>query len=191
MCEPGEVIRAVRRVTGTKALNNASPDEMRLTGGADVVLDCVGSAESIATALAVVRPRGRIVLVGMPGELRVDLTPLWQREVCLVGAYAYGTEVVPGSPGTSRTFELAAELVGAADLGRMVSATYPLDRYTEALSHAANAGRRGAVKVAFDLRTEKNFAGSTEKNFAGSIEKNFAGSTRNVADGNEKERNRP
>jgi hypothetical protein len=36
-----------------------------------------------------------------------------------------------------------------------VSATYPLDRYAEAIEHAAQAGRRGAVKVAFDLRHEK------------------------------------
>jgi hypothetical protein len=32
---------------------------------------------------------------------------------------------------------------------------YPLDRYREAIEHAANAGRRGAVKIAFDMRNEK------------------------------------
>jgi hypothetical protein len=36
-----------------------------------------------------------------------------------------------------------------------VSATYPLDRWKDAIRHAAEAGRRGAVKVAFDLRNEK------------------------------------
>jgi hypothetical protein len=36
-----------------------------------------------------------------------------------------------------------------------VSATYPLARYDDAIRHAAEAGRRGAVKVAFDLRDEK------------------------------------
>ena len=54
-----------------------------------------------------------------------------------------------------RTFDLAIELVDDAGLERLVSATYPLDRYREAIEHAANAGRRGAVKVAFDLRKEK------------------------------------
>ena len=34
-------------------------------------------------------------------------------------------------------------------------ATYTLDRFTDALQHAAEAGRRGAVKIAFDLRDEK------------------------------------
>jgi hypothetical protein len=39
-------------------------------------------------------------------------------------------------------------------LERLVSAHYPLERYEEAVHHAANAGRRGSVKVVFDLRHE-------------------------------------
>ena len=39
--------------------------------------------------------------------------------------------------------------------GRLVSATYPLSRYRDAIEHAASAGARGAVKVAFDLRNER------------------------------------
>ena len=144
MVEPGEERRAVRRLTG--ALQAGA----QLTAGANVVVDCVGSADSLADALAVVAPRGHVVLVGMPGVVRVDLTPLWHREVRLSGAYAYGREF------EERTaFELAFQLVAEAGLGRLVSATYELDRYREAVEHAAGAGGRGAVKVAFDLRHER------------------------------------
>jgi len=139
---PGDVRRAVRRATRSLVVDD------RLTGGADVVIDCVGSEASLAEALAVVRPRGRIVLVGMPGHVSVDLTPLWQREISLAGAYAYGFEPLHGT----RTFDLAMELVHDAGLDRLVTARYPLDRYVDAISHAAAAGPRGAVKVAFDLR---------------------------------------
>jgi threonine dehydrogenase-like Zn-dependent dehydrogenase len=139
--EPGEIRRAVRRSTRSLVIGD------RLTGGADVVIDCVGSADSLAEALSVVRPRGRIVLVGMPGRVDVDLTPLWQREVQLAGAYAYGAEA-----SGRRTFEVATELVHDAGLDRLVSARYPLDRYIDAIEHAASAGRRGAVKVVFDQR---------------------------------------
>ena len=154
--EPANLARAIRRATGSMALGSGgggarSQPVQRLAGGADVVVDCVGSAASVSQALAVVAPGGRIVLVGMPGSLTVDLTPLWQREVELVGAYAYGTEPALGR----RTFDLAFELVVEAGLERLVSATYPLQRHVDALAHAADAGRRGAVKVAFDLRTEK------------------------------------
>jgi threonine dehydrogenase-like Zn-dependent dehydrogenase len=156
--EPGELPRAVRRRTGSLVL-----DSGQLTGGATIVYDCVGTSQSLASALAVIEPGGTIVLLGMPGDVKVDLTGLWQREVSITGAYAYGTEAaattaagrtsVPAPP--RRTFDLAFELVANTGLERLVSALYPLDRYREAISHAAAAGRRGAVKVAFDQRRPK------------------------------------
>jgi threonine dehydrogenase-like Zn-dependent dehydrogenase len=144
---PAQLGRAVRRQSRSLATAERSH---QLTGGADVVVDCVGSAESIAEALSIVCPRGRLVLVGMPGNVRVDLAPLWHRELTLTGAYAYGTEDLAGSP--RRTFDMAMELVVSCDLGRLVSARYPLDRFEEALAHAGAAGRRGAIKIVFDLR---------------------------------------
>ena len=90
--------------------------------------------------------------MGMPAEVTVDLTGLWHRETQIVGAYTYGTETL--ADGTSaRTFDLAIDTVAACDMGRMVSATYPLADYEDAIAHAAAAGRRGAIKIAFDLRT--------------------------------------
>jgi threonine dehydrogenase-like Zn-dependent dehydrogenase len=147
--EPDQLVRSVRRRTRSLALGPATLAP-RLTGGADVVLDCVGSADSIAQSLAMVRPRGRVVLVGMPGRVHLDLAPLWHREVRLVGAYAYGREQL-GSTDV-RTFTVALEMARALHTGRLVSATYPLERFEEALAHAGAAGRRGSVKVAFDLR---------------------------------------
>ncbi len=147
---PDQLARAVRRQSGSLVVGG------RLTGGSDVVFDCVGSAESLEQALSLVRPRGRVVLVGMPSRVSVDLTPLWHREITLVGAYAYGSERSPGGDTTShRTFSLAIDLVGSDRLGQLVSAAYPLTRYEEALTHAGSAGRRGAVRVAFDLRHPK------------------------------------
>jgi threonine dehydrogenase-like Zn-dependent dehydrogenase len=148
VCEPDELPRLVRRVTGSMAYGN------QLTGGADGVLDCVGSDTSIQQSLAVVKPRGRVTLVGMPAVVKLNLTTLWHRETEIAGAYAYGTETL-ASGQRRRTFDMAFELVRSARLGRLVSATYPLADYKAAIEHAASAGRRGAVKVAFDLRQEK------------------------------------
>jgi threonine dehydrogenase-like Zn-dependent dehydrogenase len=142
--EPGEVRRAVRRMSRSPMVGDGVGE------GAELVFDCVGSAGSIDDALAVVRPREHVVLVGMPGRVSVDLTGLWHKEIRLVGAYAYGAEA-----NGERTFDLAFDLVRNADLGRLVSATYALDRYRDAIDHAANAGSRGAVKVVFDLRGER------------------------------------
>jgi len=150
---PDQLPRAVRRHTRSLSYGGAAGMTATLSGGADVVIDCVGSPESIAQALAVVRPRGTVALVGMPGKVTVDLAPLWHREVRLAGAYAYGTERggAAQGPGVS-TFALALELAESLGTGRLVSATYPLTRFEEAVAHAGAAGRRGAVKIAFDLR---------------------------------------
>ena len=51
-----------------------------------------------------------------------------------------------------RTFDLAIETAQALGLERLLSATYRIDDHHDAIAHAATAGRRGAVKVAFDLR---------------------------------------
>ena len=145
---PDQLPRAVRRHSRSMTMGGASGG--RLTGGADLVFDCVGSAESIAQSLAIVRPRGTIVLIGMPGRVSIDLASLWHREIRLIGAYAYGTERVKQLERS--TFSLAIDMVAAMGTGRLVSATYPLDRFEEAVAHAGAAGRRGAVKIAFDLQ---------------------------------------
>ncbi len=136
---PGELGRVLRSVTGSLRAGG------QLTGGIETVIDCVGSEASLAQALAVVAPGGAIEVVGMPARTTLDLTSLWHREVTLRGCYAYDAD----------DFTEAFALVHDADLGRLVSATYPLARYRQAIEHAAGAGGRGAVKIAFDLRAEK------------------------------------
>ena len=86
----------------------------------------------------------------MPARVSVDLTGLWHRETELVGSYTYGTETLPDGS-RRRTFDLAIETALVEPLDRLLSATYPLDDWTDALAHAGAAGRRGAVKIAFDL----------------------------------------
>jgi threonine dehydrogenase-like Zn-dependent dehydrogenase len=144
--------RAVRRYSRSLSYGGASGVTATLSGGADVVFDCVGSPESIAQSLAMVRPRGTVALVGMPGKVTVDLAPLWHREVRLAGAYAYGTEPGAGTEDAVSTFALAFGVAMAQHTGRLVSATYPLTRFEDAVAHAGAAGRRGAVKIAFDVR---------------------------------------
>ncbi len=150
---PDQLPRAVRRHARSLSFGGRSGLTATLSGGADVVIDCVGGAESIAQSLGMVRPRGTVALVGMPGRVSLDLAPLWHREVRLAGAYAYGTETV-SEPERSATptFDLAFEVAAAAGVGRLVSATYPLTRFEDAVAHAGAAGRRGAVKIAFDIR---------------------------------------
>jgi threonine dehydrogenase-like Zn-dependent dehydrogenase len=142
--EPDRLDRAVRRIVGCHLIGD------QLSSGAHATIDAVGSSSSIADCLRVTRPRGRVVLLGMPADVTVDLTGLWHRETELRGAYTYGTETLPDGTRPT-TFELALDLVGHVGAERLVSATYPLVDHVDAIAHAAHAGPRGAVKIAFDL----------------------------------------
>ena len=142
---PDELSRAVRRAAGCHVIGG------HLSSGAHVTIDAVGTSATVAESLRITRPRGRVVLLGMPADVTLDLTGLWHRETELKGAYTYGTEHLPDGR-TCPTFELAIETATAVRAERMLSATYPLTDHVDAIAHAATAGRRGAVKVAFDLR---------------------------------------
>ena len=140
---PEELGRAIRRAAGTRVIGST------LGSGVDVTIDAVGSSNSLTDAIAFTRPRGRVVLLGMPNQVDINLTALWHRETELVGAYCYGTEHAHGD---THTFGLATEMVADLDLGRLVSELYPLSEYQTAIEHAAQAGPRGLIKIAFDLR---------------------------------------
>ncbi|WP_239346673.1 zinc-binding dehydrogenase [Frankia sp. CiP3] len=152
---PASAVGGVRRATRALKLEpEAGPPY--LLGGVDIAIDCAGSASSLSTALRVTRAGGRVVLSGVPTG-PVDLTPLWFRELELVGTYASSAgrglpaDGAAGAAVAPADFVRALELAATAPLDGVVSAAYPLDRWRDALDHALGAGRLGAVKVAFDL----------------------------------------
>jgi threonine dehydrogenase-like Zn-dependent dehydrogenase len=148
--EPREATNAVRRSSHAMKLRPERGAPF-LLGGADVAIDCVGSRSSLDMALRNVRAGGRVVVSGIPVG-GADLTPLWFRELELVGSYTGGIEQVDGKPRSS--FELAVELARENPIEGVVGATYPLRRWREAIDHALAAGRLGTLRVAFDPRSD-------------------------------------
>ncbi len=142
---PDEIYQRVRFATGARRLDGM--DRPLLLGGADVTFECVGRAESLNDAVRATRARGKLIAVGMPGEERVDWAPIWQRELNVMGAYAYGIEA-----GQRSTFEMAIEAAADMRLDRLTGPLFALGEYREAIAYAMRAGALNAVKVAFDLR---------------------------------------
>jgi threonine dehydrogenase-like Zn-dependent dehydrogenase len=103
-------------------------------GQADVVVDCTGDASGFSDALALVRPRGTVVLkstyTGIP---QADLTRVVVQEVRVVGSRCGPMETV------LRLLE--QRLV---DVEPLIEARYTLDEARHALEHAA---RPGAMKI--------------------------------------------
>jgi threonine dehydrogenase-like Zn-dependent dehydrogenase len=142
---PDEVFQRIRFATNARRLDG--PGGSLLLGGADVTFECVGSASSLGAAVRLTRAGGTLVAVGMPGEEKVDWAPIWQRELTVLGSYAYGIEA-----GGRRTFELALEAAPELGLERLTGPLFGLGEYRDGIEYAMRAGALGAVKVAFDLR---------------------------------------
>ena len=137
---PAEALGVVRRATQAFRLHPERSHPF-LLGGADVAFECAGSKASLDLALRATCARGRVVLAGMPP--RADLSPAWFRELEVVGAYS-----------GAGAFDDSLGMLAGSDIGRLVSATYPLDRWREAIDHALSAGRLGSIKIAFDVAKE-------------------------------------
>ncbi len=149
---PSEVVQRVRFHTGAVRVEGMAGGRSLLLGGPEVTFECTGTASGLNLAARLTRAGGRLVAVGMPGEVKVDWGPIWQRELSVLGAYAYGTERPERGPRTRRTFELALEAAPGLHLERLVGPLFPLAGYRDAIGYASAAGSLGAVKVAFDHR---------------------------------------
>jgi D-arabinose 1-dehydrogenase-like Zn-dependent alcohol dehydrogenase len=101
-------------------------------GGADVVVEIVASARTLAESLASLRPGGRLALVGYHPKDRFEAaTPaLVFSEIEVIGCH-YATIQDLGE---------VVDLVGRGQLRPFVSGTYPLEEAARALDDAA-AGR--------------------------------------------------
>ncbi len=124
-----------------------------LEGGAHLVLDCVGSRRSMQEGLLSLRGRGSYVLVGTAGSLgKVDISSLWFRELRLTGSSMYAHSSFRGQ--AVRTYDKAVELLAGDSYPTrgLVSHTFPLADYRQAIQAAFDKRHHQSVKVVLDLR---------------------------------------
>lgn len=120
-----------------------------MIGGADVTYDCVASEVSIRDALWLTRAGGTIVQIGLGSTGKIDWTPLWFRELTMVGTVYYSIEEYQGQ--RIRCHQLALEFMaqGKVDLAPLLTHTFRLDDYRRALAMNMNKSRHRLVHSAF------------------------------------------
>ncbi len=107
--------------------------------GADIVFECAGVVESLATCWEAVRKGGTLVPVGMyPGPIETDFGSISMKELRVIGTYGYVWT------SWQRTVQLLAE--GRIASGELVSHSFPLEAFAEAFSATRNGE---GVKVIF------------------------------------------
>jgi threonine dehydrogenase-like Zn-dependent dehydrogenase len=139
VCAPERIYIDGARITNSRRLVGHQNREM-LLGGFDRVLDCVGTGASLEQATTITRARGRVILVGMPGELKADLAAAWLRELQIQSAYGYEND-----------FPAALEFAKTLKPGRLIDRGWPLRSHKKAIEHAPKAARAGHAKTVFEI----------------------------------------
>jgi threonine dehydrogenase-like Zn-dependent dehydrogenase len=117
-----------------------------LERGVDVVLDCVGSPDTIDLSLHLLRPTGMLVLVGAAGRQDVDWSLVWNRQLTVQGTINFGPEpALAGRHTMAQVVEWLADPAYSVD--HLVTHTLPLDDWEQALSTASAGPAANAVKV--------------------------------------------
>ncbi|HLX57084.1 MAG TPA: zinc-binding dehydrogenase, partial [Ktedonobacteraceae bacterium] len=150
---PQDTYNSVVRATGAKLYTGMLGNKM-LLGGYDAIYDTIGTQRMLADALRWTRAGGSIVMVGFDLHFKyIDLTPVWYQEVNLIGSVNHGTENWPiGTRQRRSTFAVAADLMeqGMLHPEKLITHSFALTNFREALKAAANKAQTRTIKVIFD-----------------------------------------
>jgi len=123
-----------------------------LAGGARLVYDTITNDTTINQALRMTCGQGTVVILGLAALPRgVDWTPIWMKEIKVIGSLTYGAELFKGKK--VDTFGRAVDFLTRrrANLTAIRPRKYPLEQYRQALIEADGKKTSGAVKVSFAL----------------------------------------
>jgi L-idonate 5-dehydrogenase len=109
-------------------------------GSVEVMFECSGNEQALRSGLAVMRPRGIVVQVGLGGEFAVPLNLVVAKELSLQGTFRFHCE-----------FALAVKLLeaGKVDLSPLLSQTFEVDQAQAAFETANDRRRAMKVQLAF------------------------------------------
>ena len=109
----------------------------------DVVMECTGNPTAFAQAIKVVRPGGRVGILGYYADKPAEIRPsdIMMRDLEVLGS------VCP-----TGTWDAAIALIadGRVNTEAVITHTFPLERFAEAYE-TARGGRGGAIKVMLEI----------------------------------------
>ncbi len=126
-----------------------------LAGGYDITIDCLGSPESVTECLKWTAARGQFLVLGTGAGKNVDLTPIWFRELTVIGAYGRQRETFNNEE--LGTYALVHQFLSdkTIDTSGLLTHIFPAESYREAFDVSMNKPVHQAIKVALDFRHEQ------------------------------------
>ena len=149
---PADLVLGTAKAIGAEVLHPPSGLPW-LLDGVGIVYDIVGSAESLETGIRLVRSGGRVVVAGVATPKRFEWTPIYFKEISVIGSNAFGFEPYEG--GQRHAIDIYLELASQGlELGHLVTHRFPLSAWREAFTILGKKRNSGAVKVVFDFGME-------------------------------------
>lgn len=145
-----EIIETIAGLAGATVLrpSNGKPWLLR---GVDVIYDTIGSPESLEIGVRVAAPRANIIVTGVDKPARFEWTPLYFKEIAIVGSNAFGVETFEGQRSHAMEIYLRLAAQRQLDLTQLITHRFRLDQYQAAFLVGHQKGKHRLVKAVFDF----------------------------------------
>ncbi|SFD44340.1 L-idonate 5-dehydrogenase [Roseivivax sediminis] len=109
-------------------------------GSFDVMIECSGAEAALRAGVAALRPRGRVVQLGLSGDMALPMMQITAKELEIAGAFRFHAE-----------FSVAVTLMqkGLIDVRPLLTHSFRLDDYEEAFATALDRSRAMKVQLEF------------------------------------------
>ncbi len=139
-------VLAFARAAGADVVLNTMVQPDALTpyalgkGSLDVLFECSGAAPALAGGISALRPRGRIVQLGLSGDMSIPMMQITAKELELAGSFRFHEE-----------FAIAVQLMraGLIDVKPLVTHSFPLAEFEAAFATATDRSRAMKVQLEF------------------------------------------
>jgi threonine dehydrogenase-like Zn-dependent dehydrogenase len=144
------IVEAIARLAGAE-VHEAWRGLPMLQHGAGVVYDTVASPRTVEVGVRVASAGGRVVALGVEAPARFEWTPLYFKEIAIVGSNGFGIETLDGRRQHAIAWYLEWAAAGRIDVSALVTHRYALADWPDAFMTCWDQGGSGAVKVLFEF----------------------------------------
>ena len=142
-------IKKIGRKLGCRILSPVMEDALPIGGGADIVIDSVGNASSLANSMRLVKAKGTVILIGYPSYVEIDWTPIMAKETHIVASNIFSHELINGQK--KRTMQLSLDLIesGQVNVKEFITHKFSIENYRKAFEVATNKSQYNSIKTVF------------------------------------------
>ncbi len=141
-----DVFNQTSRITGARFYKPLLGMEIPM-GGFKRIYDTVGISSTLNLSLRLLAGMGTLSVVGIGGDVKLDLTPLWLKLQTIKGVYAYGDVEFDGKK--QHVFEIALDLMkkGKIRAEDLVTHKFGLEEFEQMIEVNLHKGKHRAVKT--------------------------------------------